>query len=180
MALLSVTLTLAIFHTALQPPAAQATFEAQVKAAFLYNFTKFVDWPPAAMADQDPFRLCIAADDAFAGQLQRIIEDESVQGHAIRITRIAPSADVSHCQILYVSSAEQERAARLITAARQSPALIVTDTPALLDSGAGIAFVVDEGRVRFDINAAALDRAGLKASSKLLRVARNVQQGAAR
>src|SRR4051812_21544588 len=55
MALLTVTLTLAIFHTALQPPAAQATFEAQVKAAFLYNFTKFVDWPPAAMADQDPF-----------------------------------------------------------------------------------------------------------------------------
>lgn len=155
---------------------AQGPMEHDVKAAFLYNFTKFIEWPSLPPGDE-PFRICVVGDAAFAQAVDRIIDGESIQGH--RLARLDPQtpADARGCGILYVGTGEADRGLRLAAALRQSPVLVVGDGAPFVSQGGAIAFVREKNRVRFDINTAATDRAGLKVSSKLLRVARNVRDG---
>lgn len=154
---------------------AQETLENDVKAAFLYNFTKFVEWPPRGGRGDEPFRICVLADPVFARTVDRIIEGESIQGR--RLVRTAPQTvdDARACNILYVGRSEAERGARMIAAVRQLPVLTVGDAPNFVDQGGAIGFVLENDRVRFDVSAPAVDRSGLKVSSKLLRVARTVK-----
>ena len=153
----------------------QETLENDVKAAFLYNFTKFVEWPQSGGRGNEPFRICVLADPVFVRTVDRIIEGESIQGR--RLVRTEPQTvdDARACNILYVGRSEAERGARMMSAVRQLPVLTVGDTPKFVDQGGAIGFVLENDRVRFDVSAPAVDRAGLKVSSKLLRVARNVK-----
>jgi hypothetical protein len=162
------------------PPAAlpaQPSLESDVKAAFLYNFGKFVEWPAAAIDGPDPFRLCVVADAGFVSAVDRLIDGESIQGK--RLTRREPASadDARRCHILYIGAGEGERGARLLGAVRQSPVLTVGEGSSFLRQGGAIGFVLDRNRVRFDVSVPAADRAGLKVSSKVLRLARTVDEG---
>jgi hypothetical protein len=156
-----------------------ATGEDDIKATFLFNFTKFVDWP-ARPPSSEPFRLCIVAEPAFVAIVDRTIEGESVGGRPLqRMVPPSPAA-ASSCQILFLGRLESDRAERWIAAVRNAPVLIVSESTAAWDRGAHINFFVDHNRVRFDVNADAATRAGISISSKLLRVARDVRgRGAA-
>lgn len=150
-----------------------ATAEDDIKAAFLFNFTKFVDWPASADPGE-PFRICIVAEPAFATAVDRTIEGESVNGRPLaRSTPRAPDAARS-CQVLFLGRLESDHADRWIGAVRGAPVLIVTESERAWDQGAHINLFVEDNRVRFDINPDAATRAGLSISSKLLRVARRV------
>ena len=155
--------------------AAQATLENDVKATFLYNFTKFIEWPLSPPSPADPFRLCVVADPEFTRAVDRTIAGESVDGRPLE--RVEPQSvdDIRGCAILYVGAAQLTREARLLAAARQLPVLTVGEGPQFLREGGAIGFVLENNRVRFDISATAVQRSGLKASSKLLRVARSVE-----
>jgi hypothetical protein len=156
---------------------AQEALENDVKAAFLYNFTKFVEWPTSPAQNSEPFRICVVADDEFVRSVDRIIEGETVLGR--RLVRTIPQStqDARACAILYVSRATGERGTRLTSAVRDVPVLTVGDSPRFLEQGGAIGFVVENSRVRFDVSASSIQRAGLKVSSKLLRVARSVDGG---
>ncbi len=156
--------------------AAAQTRENDVKAAFLYNFTKFIEWP-ALPADSGPFRICVLGDPVFARAVDRIIEGEAVQGHSM--TRVEPQGpeDARACRILYIGRDERARGLRLAAALRTAPVLVVGDGDQIAVDGGAIGFVVENNRVRFDINLAAIQRAGLTISSKLLRIARRVNVG---
>lgn len=181
MAFLALTLRVALvaLATAVSPAArpavAQGSIESDIKAAFLYNFTKFIEWP-ALPQGSEPFRICVIGDPAFAQAVDRIIDGESLQGHPLR--RIDPQTpqEARDCGILYVGAAETDRGMRIAAAVRQAPVLVVGEGPRFVSQGGAIAFVLDNNRVRFDINTTATSRAGLKVSSKLLRVARNVTE----
>jgi hypothetical protein len=156
---------------------AQPTLENDVKAVFLYNFTKFIEWPPPAAPAGGAFRLCLLADADFADAVDRTITGETVEGrHLERVEPQSPD-DVHNCAILYVGRRHSERAVRFLAAARNLPVLTVGEGPAFLEQGGAIGFVLENNRVRFDISTVAMQRSGLRVSSKLLRVARTVEGG---
>jgi YfiR/HmsC-like len=152
---------------------AQPTLENDVKATFLYNFTKFVEWPPSA--GDETFRVCAVADAAFVASLDRTLANESIEGR--QLVRLDPRSaeEARHCAILYVGSGYAERGAPLLAAVRDLPVLTVGEGPQFLKQGGTIRFFLDNNRVRFDISLRAAQRSGLKVSSKLLRVARTVE-----
>ena len=162
-------------HAAAQ--SAQPTLENDVKAAFLYHFTKFVEWPPPSQPDE-PFRVCALADTGFVAALDRTIADESVGGRRLVRGETRSLDDVRRCAILYIGNAYADQGASLLAAVRDLPVLTVGEGSQFLKHGGAIGFLLENNRVRFDISLRAIQRSGLKASSKLLRVARTVEGGA--
>jgi hypothetical protein len=158
-------------------PAQDATLEPDVKAAFLYNFTKYIAWPGAPAPGGEPFRLCVLADAEFTQAVDRIIAGESVEGRALARTEPHSADEARRCAILYVGRGHHERGAPLLAAVRQSPVLTVGESPRFVEEGGAIAFVLENNRVRFDISPERLQRSGLVVSSKLLRVARRIVEG---
>lgn len=159
------------------PPSLDVTVEDDVKAAYLFNFTKFVHWPTSAFTGQtDPLNICVAGDTAVVRAVERIVSGEYVGGRPIRAITQLPDVP-GGCHVLFVGRGASERAARLMGAATSSPMLTVGESPRFLQQGGMIAFIVEHRRVRFDISMPAAERAGLKLSSKLLRVARRVDEG---
>jgi hypothetical protein len=151
--------------------------EIDVKAAFLFNFTRFVEWPNAAATPSAPFRLCVVADRTTTAVIEKTMEGESVNGRPSLTTVPATPDDARVCEILFVGRSETGRLATLLAAVRDRPVLTVSDAARFTTRGGMIGFVLDDDRVRFDINLAAAKRSGLQISSRLLRVARKVEGG---
>jgi hypothetical protein len=152
---------------------AQTAPEYDVKAAFLYNFAKFVDWPPAAFPDPDSLKICVLGDDPFGGSLQAVA-GEQVASHKLNVLRMDSIAKTAGCQILFISRSEQSRLRQILAAVKGSPVLTVGDTEKFVDDGVIINFTLEGSKVRFEINTEAADRAGLRISSKLLQLAKRV------
>jgi len=153
-------------------PAASASLEYDVKAAFLLNFTKFVEWPPSAFASPDaPLNICIVGDDPFGRTIDQLVEGEFVNQHRIIVERIRTDQPKA-CQELFVGNNGVPAA---FTAANPA-VLTVGDGGDFIRQGGIIAFVIDNRHVRFAINLKAATNAGLKLSSKLLSVARSVEK----
>jgi hypothetical protein len=154
-----------------------AAFQAReeaIKAAFLYNFTKFVEWPHAALPSNATFHVCVLADPAHLAEITGMLQGEEVRDRPVRLLAHPAGHSVRDCHLLYFGQAETEGAVRVIAALKQAPVLTVGEGAAFAERGGMIAFVLDENRVKFDINKAAIDRAGLSVSAKLLRVARTI------
>jgi hypothetical protein len=156
-------------------PAAQVASvdEGDIKAAFLYNFTKYIEWPHGAL-DAGEFRICVMGEGTFVTNLEGIIAGESIDGHPVAVRRPTSAEEARSCHILFLEDFEPERAHALIGSLKHAAILTVGDTPDFLASGGMIGFVREGGRMRFDVDTAAAQRAGLSVSSRLLRVARRV------
>jgi hypothetical protein len=151
------------------------TVEDEVKAAYVFNFTKFVEWPSSAFTGTtDPINICVAGDAGVIRAMERTIGGEHVEGRPLRAVSQLPE-DPSACHVLFLGRGA-DRAARLLAATGKAPVLTIGDSTRFLQLGGMIAFVVENRRVRFDINMRPAARVGLKLSSKLLRVARNVRE----
>lgn len=152
---------------------AQALSEAQVKAGFLYNFVKYIEWPAEAFLSKDaPVWMCIAGRDPF-GSAVDAFDGKQVHGRSIAVRRIpAGNEDFRGCHVLYVSDSEQRHVAPLLRSA-QGAILTVSDIDGFIDVGGAIGLVSADERIQFEVNAATLQRASLKASSQLLKLARN-------
>lgn len=156
---------------------AEVAAEYDVKAAFLYNFTKFVEWPRSAFADdRGSLRICVVGEDPFGGSLQEVAGDE-VASRKLILLHAARLDDPADCQVLFVSRSERKRLSSLLAAVRDAPVLTVADTPGFLEQGGIINFVLEGSKVRFEINQEAAERAGLTMSSKLMRLASRVIPG---
>lgn len=154
---------------------AQETIETDVKAAYLFNFTKFIDWPTLP-ATNEPFRLCVSGDDALRRSLEKTIAGESVNGRPIESLEPRTLNDARSCQLLFVAHADGATEARMLTAVRDLPVLTVSDTLNFARRGGGIEFVRENNRLRFDVNLQGAEQGGLKLSARLLRVARAVHE----
>ena len=157
-----------IVALAVAPARGQETpLEYQVKAAYLYNFLKFVEWP--ARAVNGSLTICIAGRSPFGDALDDIVRDESIEGHAIA-ARVA-AAPQPGCNVMFVP--HDVPAAEFLRAARTAPVLTVGESADFIAQGGVINFVRDGGMIRFEIDQEAATRAGLRISSRLLRLARN-------
>jgi hypothetical protein len=148
--------------------------EAAVKAAYLYNFTKFVDWPAAAFrAPEAPFVVCALASDTFRREFDQTFQGERVRGRRIEIDHPSTAEGIRRCHLIYFG-ANGEAAAGRLAALGNAPVLTIGEGRRFLDQGGHIAFRLSENRVRFEISKRAADAAGLQVSSKLLRLAADV------
>lgn len=156
-----------------QSTSREQALEYRVKAAFLLNFTKFIEWPAGELPDSDSFTVCILGEDPFGSALDQVTQGETVSGRKLVIMRARPSAPRS-CQVLFVSRTVRDYSPILSSLGRG--VLTVGEGDGFLHDGGMIAFVIENRRVRFDIDQSAAVNAGLKISSKLLNVARSVEK----
>jgi hypothetical protein len=150
---------------------AEENVEYSVKAAFLFNFTKFVDWPADAFADEkSPFQLCVLGEDPFGKSLDDVVANEAVNGRPIVVRRLPRGTDPRSCQILFLGRTERE--AEVLAGLRGAPVLTVGESDRFLADGGLVNFFLDVRRVRFEIHLPNAERTPLKISSKLLRLAK--------
>ncbi len=151
--------------------------EFQVKAAFLYNFVQFVEWPPEAFADPDsPIVIGVLGQDPFGEFLDELVAGETVNGRRLVVERYRWIGDVGVCHVLFVSGSEGRRAGQIGAALRGRSILSVCDWEGLMEQGAMVRFVTERQRVRLRINLDAVRASGLTISSKLLRSAETVSR----
>lgn len=156
--------------------ASAATKEYEVKAAFLFHFTQFVEWPDSTFADADaPFCIGVLGDDPFGTTLDQIVKDETVHKHKISIKRSHDAADLKGCQILFVSNSEKDHLQQILSSLNESSILTVGESDGFTRQDGIINFYLDEKKVRFEIKPDAAKRRGLKISSQLLGLGRIVR-----
>ena len=143
----------------------------QVKAVYLINFARFVEWPEKPGTQQDSFTICVLGPDPFGRTLDTVLAGEKIGGRSAVAKRVSTPQDSVDCRILFVSSAEMGSVNRMLEAANKQGALTVSDMPHFTNRGGMIQFVTDDKRVRFEVNLTAAQRAGLTLSSELLKVA---------
>jgi len=157
--------------------ASETRLEYEVKAAFLYNFAKFVEWPPEVFsAAEEPIVLCVAGNDPFGASLDRTVNGRSAHGRAIAVRREVDAGQTAGCHLLFVPAVEASQVARIVHSANGASVLTVGESPGFLDAGGIIGLAIDAGKVRFEINAGAAERRGLRLSSQILKLARSVRR----
>jgi hypothetical protein len=173
LSLLLVCVTAGAVQAANLPP------ERGVKAAYLYQFLTYVEWPPATFAEPaDPFVIAVAGADDIADELVRITASRTVNNRALQVRRIRPGDPLTEVQLLFIGRSESERSGTLLRQVLHRPTLTVTETEGGLAEGSIINFRMLDGRVRFDVSLAAAARNNLRLSSRLLAVAASVQGSA--
>jgi hypothetical protein len=150
----------------------KAASEYEIKAAFLYNFAKFVEWPPTAFTDpKQPMGICIFGQDPFGHTLEDSLLGKTVGDHPVLLGHAKQIADLAGCQIIFLSSSDAPRLREVLGRVQKQHALFVGESEGFASAGGTIQFVLDQNRVRFVINPDAAERAGLKINSKLLALA---------
>jgi hypothetical protein len=158
-------------------PQSQQASEYQIKAAFLYNFAKFVEWPPAVSPGaNDPMEICVVGEDPFGNILNQSIEGKTVGGHKLMIRQLKPAQDMKGCQVAFISSSEKNHLSSVLEGLKGAGVLTVGETEGFAALGGVINFTMEDDKVHFEINLDAAGRAGLKISSKLLQLARIVKE----
>ncbi len=153
------------------PPAGAAAYgEHEIKAAYLYNFAKFVDWPE----DKSLLHLCLFNKGAVAGALEAI-KDKSMGERKLALSYPAAASNLAECDMLLVTEAEERNLERILAITQGRRVLVAGDGEGYAQRGAMFNFYLEGGRVRFEINLAAIRRSGLKISSKLLSLGRMVE-----
>ena len=151
--------------------------EYQVKAAYLANFGRFVEWPgDAAVAKSESFNICVLGRDPFGADLDAALAGETIGGAHMLAKRISRPQDAVDCRILFISSSEVSQWKEISAALKALSVLTVSDMPEFARRGGIIQFLLDGNRVRFDINLAATERVGVKLSSELLKLAVTVSR----
>ncbi len=144
---------------------AESALEYQVKAAMLYNFTRFITWPEAGDVE-----LCLVGDNPFDGALEALAGKPAAAG-AFRIQRIGDTRALAACDMVFISAGSREQQAVVLEALAGRPVLTVSDNVNFIQAGGIVQFIISDGKVRFAINPDAAERAGLRISSKLLGLA---------
>jgi hypothetical protein len=153
--------------------AAQYSVEA-VKAAYLFRFAQYVEWPEAP-ADV-PFVIAVSGADDVAAHLERLLPGMSVNGRRAVVRRVTRAQDLEGVHILFVGASAFKRTRALRTLAIEKPILMVTESEDGIDGGAVINFIEVDRNLRFEISLNAADRSGLRINSALLSVAARVER----
>ena len=166
-------LLLGLLLAAVQGPAqSPQPSEYQLKAAYLFNFAKFIDWPQEAFPDaKAPFLIGILGDSPFGNDLQQTVAGKKINEHEIAVRPFRNPAEATNCHILFISTSEKKRLPEIIQSLRGTAVLTVGETEQFIETGGMVNFVEEASKIRFQINDTAAKAARLKISSKLLSLA---------
>ena len=149
--------------------------EYELKAAFLYNFAKFIDWPESSFANaRSPFVICVLGADPFGRVLDDVLRNKSIGSRAVVIERFKDLAQARQCQMIFVSQSEGPHLAAILQDLQHAPVLVVGESDGFAEAGGTLQFTLEDAHLRFLINTDAAQRAGLNVSSKLLSLAKVV------
>ena len=157
---------------------AQTAALATVKAAFLYNFAKFAEWPGEALTPGQRIALCVIGDDAVADALEQTIKGRAHEGHELTVQLLTADSSLRSCHLLYVDGRDPNRTTQVLTALKGTPVFSASDAQRFAEQGGVAQLIVENERMRFAINVGAADRARLRLSSRLLGLATIVKDGA--
>lgn len=149
--------------------------EYRLKAAFLFHFAQFVEWPANALPDAGgALVFCVLGDDPFHGDLEGTVLGKFAAGRPVRILHIQQVQPASGCHLVFLDRKQSGRARELLASLNNAPVLTVGESEDFLRQGGMIRFCMDERKVRFEINQGAAERAHLKISARLLLLAKSV------
>jgi hypothetical protein len=146
-----------------------------LRAAFMFNFAKFTEWPANVIPRDQPMVFCVTDDAPMAEALEQIVKGRAVSGHALTVRRVGLDGGVRACHLLYASGLDTKRTNELLGTVEHLPVLTVGDFERFAQMGGVASFFVEDGKMRFSINIDSAQRAGLRVSSKLLMLARIVR-----
>jgi hypothetical protein len=157
----------------------EAFREYEIKAAMLYKFTRFAEWPEESFEDeQSPFNIGILGSDPYGDLLDKLLADKTIQEHPARIHRSRKAADLTHCHLVYIADSENQRLESHLPILQRRGILTLGESSYFTRKGGCIAFVVSEDRrINFEINQNAARAAELKISAQLLQLAKRVYNG---
>jgi len=171
-------LGLALFVSSFAVCAAQADVQAselRVKAAFLFKFGSYVEWPPESFATATaPLNIGVVNADALADELASVTSGRSIHGRTVVVRKLRATEEPTDLSIVFVGATNTRELKAMLSKLKGSGALVVTESARALELGSMINFVIVDGRLRFDVALGAVDSGGLKISSRLLAVARRV------
>jgi len=151
--------------------------EYQIKAVYLYNFGKFIQWPKTEVSNSPgSFFICVLGQDPFGVNLDSTIAGESLEGKNLVARRISKLEELPVCRILFISASESSQLKKILAVLEGTPVLTVSDMPEFTLRGGMIQFVLRENKVRFEVNLTAAEKSGLVFSSQLLKVATEVRK----
>jgi len=148
--------------------------EYQIKAAFIYNFARFTDWPPAAfVASDSPMVIGVLGKNVFGDDLANTVNGKSIDGHPLQFKHFDSIADAAHCQVLFISASHKEDLPKILQQLQGNSTLTISETDGFIEAGGMIYLEIIDQKVRFEINNETAKKAGLNISSKLLSLAVN-------
>ncbi len=150
----------------------EVTSESQLKAAYLVNFLKYVEWP----ASRSTINICLFGRDSLGPYLAGY-EGRQIAGRELRIRKVSSPEQLTDCQELFIPETEEARVGAVLRWVDRQPILTVSDVETFTRDGGAIALIRTDSRLQFDVNHEAIGRAGLKASSQMLRLARQIVGG---
>jgi hypothetical protein len=150
--------------------------EYQVKAVYMVNFIKFIEWPAGTLGNtNEPFPVCVLGQDPFGPALDQSLAGERIDQHPLAAHRIQSARDAAGCRVVFISASSDSQIEDTLVSLEGESILTVSDTPRFVRRGGMIEFVREGNRVRFELNLAAAKMARLTVSSELLRVAAAVR-----
>ncbi len=156
----------------------RAAPEMRLKAAILFNFAKYVEWPASSFkGPAAPLTFGILGDDPFGNEFDAVIAGRTIHGRPVAVKRGRSLGDLTDCHVLYLNISERERLASALLSVNGRPILTVGESSGFLMQGGMIRLFVDESRVRFEVNLQASNRGGLKLSSQMLQLAKSIRNG---
>ena len=156
------------------PLRAQTSLEYNVKAAFLLNFARFIEWPDTAFATaQAPIHVCVFGHNPFGDRLARTLQGENVHNRALTARQVKSQGESAACHLLFVPSGNESRAAAVIQQ-ENSFAVTVGESPRFEAMGGAVNLVLEEGRVRFNVNLQPVESRGIRISARMLQLASRV------
>jgi YfiR/HmsC-like len=150
--------------------------EYEVKAAFLFRFAQFVEWPPTTFKQLgEPFTYCTIGDDPFHGALERTLDGKTIGQRTLRVEHLNAAGKIGECQVLFIGgSGGKKQIDQTLATAGTLPILTVGEADQFAKNGGAIGFCTEANKIRFEVNLDAADKAGLKISAKLLALAKTV------
>lgn len=174
----NISISLALLLAAAGPkPAAGEVSEYGVKAAYLYNFTQFVQWPDGDLGDKSPLVIGIVGDDPFGAALDNAVQGKSAGDHALKVKRFGDFAQglgpkLARCQVLFISYSEKDQVKEILQSLGGAAVLTVSEIEGFPVKGGVIQFDQEGQRITITLNQSAAKKAGLSVSSQLLQVAK--------
>lgn len=167
--------TLVLFVSLLAAPAiagaqVDSASDTAVKAAYLFNFAKFTEWP--SLAPAEPLVFCVIGDPRVGKALADTVRGQRIGERSLQVRDMDSDGAVRSCHVLFVSKSETRQAREMLESVRSLPILTVSDGRGFAESGGMLEFFIDSERMRFAVNTKAVDRAGVRLSSRLLGLAR--------
>ena len=163
-----------------RPVSAQsnALGEYQIKAAFLFHFGQFVEWPPEALKDADsPLTYCTIGEDPFHGSLEVALSGKTIGARVLRVQHFRQPQELQGCQVLFIGAGEKKLIPAILAGVKGDSVLTVGESEHFVQDGGMIGFCLEENKIRFEINLEAAQKAKFRISSRLLALAQSVIGG---